>query len=265
MKIILSHDVDHLNWKEHYFRDLYLPGTLYRNTRALLNGSIDIKLYIKRLRLRGNINSLSDLVKFYEQKELKATFFFGMANALKLSYHHKEAAPWIKMLIENGHDVGVHGIEVKNGKNIKYEYESFKQLSGLESFGIRTHYLRLSGYTYSQFEQEGYTFDSSVQGLFFPFKIGSMWEIPISIMDASLVKNFMTNLNEEEWKSKSQNVLESAEKMGLPYFVINVHDNYLSPEYNTIKSWYVNLVEDLQNKGYEFITFKEAVAELQSK
>lgn len=262
MKIILSHDVDHLYWDEHYFKDLYLLGSLYRNTKGFLSHKIDLKLYLKRLKFWGRIHQLPELIDFYKSYGIKADFFFGMQNALGLSYHYKSAERWILQLIDNGHHVGVHGIAFENKENIDIEYKRFKELSGLHKFGIRTHYLKLSEFSLELFAQQGYIYDSSIEKITLESKMNNMWEIPITIMDVSLVENAQLNQDIETWKSNTIKRLESAEVEQLSYFVINFHDLYFADTFPVMKEWYIWLIDLLKSENYQFITFEDAVDEL---
>lgn len=265
MKIILSHDIDHLHWNEHYLKDLYLPGVFYRNTKGFLINELNFNLYKKRIKCLGRIHKIPELIKFYNKVGVKANFFFGMDNGLRLSYDYKKAEPLIKDLLGNGHKVGVHGIGFKDPVQIKKEYQRFKEVSDVEFFGIRTHYLRLSGYSHKLFDQQGYLFDSSFDCIMYPFKVNKMWEIPISIMDASLVENAQLNQDLDHWKEKTLVKIEKAKELKLPYFVINAHDAYFSDEFPVIRDWYIWLVDLLQTKKYEFVTFEQAVSELNKK
>jgi hypothetical protein len=265
MKIILSHDIDHLNWKEHYFKDLYLQGALYRNTIGLLRGDISWGLYIKRLKCWGRIHRIPEIIEFYDREELKANFFFGMDKALHLSYNYKNAKPLILDLFNKGHKVGVHGIAFNDAKRIHTEYERFKELSALDQFGIRTHYLRLDTNSLTLFDQQGYLYDSSIEVLSEPYQINNMWEFPISIMDASLVDKSQLNQDLEIWKSNTKSKIDMALKKGIPYFVINFHDLYYSSKFPIIKAWFEWLIKELKSNNFEFITFEEALIELSNK
>jgi len=262
MKIILSHDVDHLYWQEHYFKDIYTPGTIFRNTIGWLKGNISLKLYIKRLKCWGRLHRLPELIEFYREKNIKANFFFGMNNALGLSYNYKQSKKWIDKLLKENHRVGVHGIAFDHIETIKTEYNRFKELSGLPVFGIRTHYLRMSKNSQQLFEQQGYIFDSSIDEIKDPYKLDKIWVIPISIMEVSLVNNAQLNQDIDLWKANTLNRLKLAENENIPYFVVNFHDLYFSNKFPVIKEWYIWLIELLKTKKYQFINFEGAVVEL---
>lgn len=266
MKIILSHDVDHLYWNQHYFRDLSAQKHLYRHSKALLQRQIDFTTWKHRISIFGRMHRLPELMNFYQEKGLKAHFFFGMGQALGLSYKPKEAEPWIKKVLQEGHFAGVHGIAYAKQNEIKKEYQSFQTISGLNNFGIRTHYLRMNGYTLERFNEQEYSFDTSIQGIFHPFKIGNLWEIPMSLMDASLVPNAQSNTDLKQWKQATKKRLDCALKNKIPYFVINLHDPYFDEkQFPTAYQWYHWLIDEILSKQWEVIDFQQAVDELNTQ
>lgn len=266
MKIILSHDVDHLHWNEHYFSDLTLQKHVYRHSMALLKKGIPFSLWKSRMKVWGRKNRLPELLEFYEQKKITANFFFGMDNALGLVYKPSEAKPWIKKVLEKGHDVGVHGIAYANPAKIKKEYKTFQEISGLNEIGIRNHYLRMNGYTLEMLSQQDYQFDSTIQGILHPFKIGNMWEIPMSLMDVSLVPNSQSNMNLKTWKEATLLRFDKAQELNIPYFVVNLHDLYFDPkQFPNMYEWFIWFLEEIQAQDIEIITFKEAVRELEEQ
>ncbi len=264
MKIIISHDVDHLYWSEHYLKDMTLPFTLYRNTIGLLNRHIDWRLYKERLKMHGRMHRIPELLELYQEKGLKACFFMGMDNAIRLSYNYQNAKPFIQKILQDGHEAGVHGMETKKISGITKEYNRFKELSGLDHFGIRTHYLRLSGYSHEMFEEAGYSFDSTMLGIIQPFKVGNLWEVPISIMDVSLVPQAQTNQDINIWKDNTLKAIDKAVVANQEVFVINFHDVYYDHQkYPVIYNWYFWLIDHLINENYQFTTFNRFLESLQ--
>lgn len=235
-----------------------LPYTLYRNSLGLIKKQISFRLFLKRLKMLGRIHRIPELIEFHKFNGLRACFYFGMDNALRLSYNYQKTQPLIESLIRHGHEVGVHGIEVRSKVGILNEHKRFKEISGLCDFGIRTHYLRLSGYTHEIFAEVGYVYDSSIQGCFNPCKISGIWEFPIGIMDASLVPESLLNQDLDMWKSNTLEKIEKAQKAGLDVFVINFHDTYFNEEqYPVIYRWFTWLIDNLISKKFEFVTFNE--------
>lgn len=264
MKIVLSHDVDHLNWQEHYVKDLFVPKQLIRNTLALLKGRITLQLYFTRLKMWGRMHRIPELMKEYDKRDIRATFFFGMNNALNLSYKKERAIPVMLALKEANHEVGMHTIEVNSPQKTNKEISDFTKLSSQQLFGVRSHYLRLNGVSFNTFSNAQIQYDSTIQMISAPFKIGTLWEIPISIMDANLVPNFMTNSNLEEWTNNCEVAFQEALQKNIPYFVVNFHDVYMSDYYPTIKKWFFNFVDQKLDQGFKFITLNECLQELES-
>ena len=104
----------------------------------------------------------------------------------------------------------------------------------------------------------GYLFDSTDYGLFHPYKIGDMWEFPLSIMDSYVLKEYDNNI--DQVKNASIKMLEEAEQKKLPFFTILFHNP--SPVFPEHYEWYRWFILYLKDRGYEFISFKEAVNEL---
>lgn len=262
MKIILTHDIDHLMWSDHYFKDYYIPARIIRNFISLLNRQISFNLFFKRMKMWGRMHRIPELLNFYKDLNIKANFFIGMDNALGLSYNYKKTEKIIRSIQNDGHFLGVHGIDCRTNKGITKELSRFQEISDIKALGYRTHYLRWSGYTYSILENHNIQFDSSMMGLFKPYKVGSLWEIPISIMDVSVVERAQENNNIDLWNKNTNIIFEKALNNNIPYFVINFHDVYFDSQFFTMKEWYKNLVFELQKK-YQIISFEDAVLELE--
>jgi hypothetical protein len=144
MKIIISHDVDHITVSEH-FRDSIIPKFIIRSKIEFLTGKISFKQYFLRFKhlLQNKWQNINELMEFNLQNNIPATFFIGVNNGLGLNYSLKLSEKWIKKIIEKGFDCGVHGIAFQNQADIDIEYKIFREISGLDKFGIRMHYLRM--------------------------------------------------------------------------------------------------------------------------
>lgn len=263
MKIILSHDVDHLFWSEHYFKDIYLWKHIIRNTKELITKQLNLEIFLLRMHLAGRIHNLPELIDFHKKEGINANFFFGMDNTLGLSYNYKAAKSLIELLLKEGHETGVHGIEARNELKIRQEYTRFKEISDSEIFGIRTHYLQLSGYTHQLFSDAGYLFDSSVDAISKPYKIDTVWEIPISVMDVDVIKG-SSNFHLNSAKTNTLEKINKAQATGIPFFVINFHDIYFSERYPVHYAWFKWLVGYFKEENFEFVTFKQAVELLEN-
>lgn len=263
MKIIISHDVDHLYPKDH-LKDLIMPKLLIRSTIEFFSGKITFEEWFLRIRtpFAKKMNYIEELMKFDKDNNVRSTFFFGMDKCLGMSYNSRFAEPYIKMLNENGFDTGVHGCDYMNSDKIKREYGKFKKILGKENFGIRMHYVRYDEQTFSRLSEAGYLFDTSEfnkeSGYLIkePYVVNGMWEFPLCLMDSYLPYNL------EKVKGFTIEVIEKAELASLCYFTILFHDPHYSDAYLVYKEWYIWLINYLRNEGYSFVSYKEAIKQL---
>ena len=265
MKIIISHDVDHLNSLEHAF-DLYFPKLAVRSVLELAKGKIGIGEIKKRTHkvFSNRWHNIIELTDFELKYKVPSTFFFGMANELSLAYSEKDAKPWIKYVLDRGFDAGVHGIAYENYDEIVKEREKFIKLSGLKEFGIRMHYLRKSTETLNLLERAGYSFDSTLYSGENPKKIDRMWEFPLILMDSCLYYKSRFNFRDlESIKTQTQAAIQQHSAMGRQYCCILLHDIYFCDGFEILKEWYIWLIKYLYREQIELISYKDAIQELE--
>ncbi len=153
MKVIISHDVDHLYASEHIFKDLFIEKLWIRSVMHFLKSKISIKTMLYRLGMplvHNRMNRIDELMAFDKQHNISATYFFGMRNGLGLSYSQKSVHDWIKKVYENGFDVGVHGIDYSDYEKMQREHDDFEKMLDVCSFGIRNHYVRYDDDTFQK-------------------------------------------------------------------------------------------------------------------
>ena len=267
MKIIISHDVDHLYATDHLFRDLILEKLWVRSFLHLCARKISLKTFLYRLTIlfHNRMNRIDELMAFDRTHGIPSVFFFGMDNVLGMSYRQKEAAPFIRRVLEAGFDAGVHGVDYQNGENIRAEHDAFQALSGLTFFGLRNHYVRFDDDTFQKMDAAGYLFDSTWFNkkeleLHTPYKVGSMWEFPLHIMDGYIC--FPGKL--EEGLEATRAAIRRAEADGMPFCTILFHDTGFDSRYEPeMKQWYEETVRFCEENGYSFISYREAIRELE--
>ncbi len=260
MKIIISHDVDHLSYGEHWLRDTYIPKYLLRHTRYWSCGSISAALWWQRivapLKLEP-FNHLDELLTMDRKHGVAATYFIGMRRKLGMSYRHAAARQVIARLLEAGVDVGVHGVEYANAIGIAEEVEAFRSMvpSGT-AFGVRNHYLRRNENTLSLQAAAGYQFDPSEEGVSSPYKKGGIYEFPVCLMEARLLReDESTGILKA--KADTERMLIKAERSGISYFTILFHDIYFSPLFPQHQAWYTWLIPWLRDR-FEWSNFQQA-------
>lgn len=264
MKIIVSHDVDHLFGRDHWLRDLIYPKLWVRETISLLRGRIPFKEWFFRCIscFKHKRNYVPELIQFDKTHGIKSTFFFGMNQGLGMSYKPIEAKEMIHFVREQGFDAGVHGICFDDLAGIEKERHTFTNLMGFEPAGIRMHYVRFNESTFQLLNKNGYSFDSTEfdkrEGLCVkaPYKVGSMWEFPLCVMDSYLPYNL------QQAKDITMEALQTANNKQIEYFTILFHDTHYGKEYSVYKEWYEWLIKYAEKQKIEFISFSDAIKEL---
>lgn len=263
MKAIISHDIDHITAWEHFTRDLIIPKFIVRSKIELLTGKISFSEFYNRLAefFRNKWQNLDELVSFNQAVGVPSSFFIGVSNGLGLSYPPEASAYWTMKLIDKGCEAGVHGIEFENPVLIKKEYEDFREISGLGTFGIRTHYVRKNAQSFRFMAEAGYLYDSSEHAFKNPYRIGDMWEFPIQVMDGWVIEN------DRRWQTRNlsqaidatKRLIDEAHEKSLSYLGIDFHDRHFSKSFKTWMAWYTWLTGYLHECEIGFCNFRHAV------
>jgi len=265
MKIIITHDVDHIRVFEHK-NDLIIPKFLARTLIELFSGYISFLEINKRIEdfVHNKWQNIEELMKFDKENGVRSTFFISVSRGRGLSYSLFDAYIWVRKIIQSGFNAGVHGIAYMDYLNIKLERQLFRKLSGLDKFGIRIHYLKINKKTLRLLDNVGYLYDSSLYKMQDPYKIGSLWEFPLSLMDGSLIYNNLRWQSQHliKIKDSTKKYLEKAIKKNMKYFTILFHDRYFSDSFKTWKQWYIWLIEYLKTCKFEFTTIEEAIHDM---
>lgn len=267
LKIIVSHDVDHLYPSDHLLRDFYFPKLWVRSVIQFIEKRITVHVLFARFLsiFKKRLNCIPEICKFDIENGVCSTFFFGMSKALGMSYARKDAADWIKFVIDKGFDAGVHGCEYKDYGKMRKEYEYFQDISGLSFWGIRNHYVRYDKDTFRKMSEIGYLFDSSefnkeMPTFKKPYKVGKMWEFPLAIMEGYVIKNDL-----ETTKAYIESFLSNLPS-DLRYLTILFHDVFYDEEcYPLEKAFYEWLIRFLNENGFEFISYVDAINELENE
>jgi peptidoglycan/xylan/chitin deacetylase (PgdA/CDA1 family) len=267
MKAIISHDIDHVTAWEHLFRDTILPKFLVRNQIEFFSGRITLQEYILRYGefFTNKWNNIDELIAFNEEKGVPSYFFIAVANGTGLSYSLEQAEHLMKKLNDAGCAYGIHGIAHSNPAFIEKEKTVFTGLSQNSSPGIRMHYARKNDETLQLLAQVGYSFDSTEHSFNRPYKIDGMWELPFQVMDSWIIqkgRRWQTN-NLSQACEETKRMIEEAHRLELPYLGIDFHDRYFSPAFRTWRNWYIWLVDYLASNEIRFISFADALKELE--
>lgn len=265
MKIIISHDVDHLSAWDHVTKDLILPKLWVRSFLQLCGKKISFRTFVWRLGLlfHPRMNRTEEVMAFDRAHEIPSVFFFGMDSVLGMSYSRKRAEPVIRKVLASGFDAGVHGVDYQDAEKMQAEHDVFRELSGMDSFGIRTHYVRFDSDTFEKMSRAGYLYDSSrfnKKKLEFiaPYRVGKMWEFPLYIMDGYICEAGKL----QEGLQATFGAIRQAEKLGMSYCTILYHDFQFDDRFDPqMKRWYEETIRWIESQGYKFISFRDAIRE----
>ncbi len=266
LNVIISHDVDHLTPWEHK-KDLIVPKFILRAIIEYSTGHISFKEFYLRWKslFNNKWQNLQELMDFDKSNQIPSTFFVALNSGSGLSYDQKQAKHWIEKIIQNGFDIGVHGIEYRNFSKIKRELDVFKGITGMSEIGIRIHYMKMEDYTLGLLQDAGYMFDSSIYGLKDCFRYNKIWEFPLHIMDRMVIF-FKRKWLSEPWDKivkRTYSIIDLATEENIRYLTVLFHDYYFNDMFSTWKRWYEDLIEYLKNREARFLDYKTAIRELE--
>lgn len=265
MKVIVSHDVDHLYPSDHW-RDLYYPKMWVRSFLELVRGQIRFSVFWHRLIsvFDQRINRLPEICAFDKEYGVRSTFFFGMEHALGMSYNQDKALPWIRFVKEQGYDAGVHGCDYLTQEGICKEHDDFAQLTGSNAFGIRNHYVRYDEDTFRKMAQAGYVFDTSEFNkekptYKAPYRVGRMWEFPLAIMDGYVLRHDL-----QKAQQTVMDLFRDTAQANGQYVTILFHDCFYNEKcFPVEKAFYEWIIKYVQSLHLEFISYQDAIKELE--
>ena len=267
MKIIISHDVDHITASEH-FKSAIFPKFIVRSNLELLLGKISFKEFMSRFGsiINNKWNNISELIDYNQKNDIPATFFLGVNNGVGLNYSVELADKWIKNIVKRGVGCGVHGIAYNSFDDVKKEYDLFKNISGLNEFGIRMHYLRNNDETFKTLANVGYAFDSTDYGIKKHYKMDNMHEFPLHIMETYEMeagKKWQSASTEQAVMTTIDKIIKAQAK-GIEYLTILFHDRYFEDSFLSWKNWYIQIIDYCKSRGFEFISYDSAVKEIEN-
>jgi hypothetical protein len=269
MKIIVSHDIDHLSAFEH-LGDGILVKSLVRSHLELVTGKITLSELGWRFGelFANRFHHLDELMDFDEAHGIPSTFFIGIRRGRGLSYPAEQARQWAERIGRRAFPVYLHSNAGPSLAHRCREVEDFATMTGRESIGIRTHYLAdidtfLAG--------EGacnrrIKFDSSKMLHRDVFAEQRIWRFPVHLMDSTLMENGRRWQTRSlvQAQAESRRVVDSALAAGFRFFVVNFHDRYFGKAFASWMAWYQWLMSDFRQRGLPFVSFDTAVAELEA-
>jgi hypothetical protein len=287
--VCLTHDIDFVGIRNHKF-DHTMWGFLYRSTigalrnffRRRISFSQLCKTWLAALSLPfvylGWVKDFWEPFDWYLEVEqnLPATYFLipyksrtgehvpgGNASRRATAYDVTDLPKWTGTLLEEGCEIGVHGIDswhsVEKGRA---ELSRIAAITGKPKSGIRMHWLLGDKNTIRVLEEAGYDFDASVgyndtigyrsgtSQVYRPLEAQTLLEIPLHIQDGALFYPQKLDLSEHEAWERCGALIENAKSLGGVLTVL-WHDRSHGPE----RFWggfYIRLVQAFKSLNVWF-------------
>ena len=292
--VCLTHDVDFVRIADHKC-DHTLFGFLYRATIGsflnFLRGKSSIRKCLINLRAVFSlpfvyIGLAKDFWLQFEsyidiERSLKSTYFFipfkgrvgdrvSVSNSKRRAtrYGIRDVQNWVKLLLEKGCEIGVHGIDGWNDcEKGRLELNEVTQAAGTEDAGNRTHWLCFDSNSPKMLEDAGYSYDSTfgynetvgfragTAQLFRPLGTKRILEVPLHIQDVALFNSSYLNMTDEQASQSCRQIINQILKYG-GVLTILWHLRSIAPE-RLWGKFYIRLLEQLKRHRVWFATAGE--------
>ena len=219
-------------------------------------------------------------MEFDKAHGVKPTYFFimnrerCMKESLGSAYPLEDAKPFIEKVRANGFEAGVHGIAYDDPDGMKKEYDTWTNLTGTPPECLRMHFVRFDDKTFERLSETGYVYDSTEFDkhaqctIKAPYKVGNMWEFPLNIMDGYLhPRNILDyQATTEGMKSETLRIIGELQAEGINYLTVLFHDPGFCEHVRPYMEWYKWLISYVEETpGFEFVSYREAIAQLEAK
>ena len=293
----LTHDVDFVGIRDHMC-DHTMWGFLYRCfvgsllhalegslpwSKCLRNWTAALSLPLVYLGYRDDF--WLEFERYMEiEKALRSTFFFipykNVAGTLgSTPAPRRRAAKYdvsgirkqILELLENGCEVGLHGIDAwQNPQSAQSEQSRIREVTGRSDVGTRMHWLYWKESSAKTLEEAGFAYDSTfgyndavgfrggTTQPFCPFGAERLLELPLNIQDSAMFYSDRMKLSETDALNVCRELIHSMSLCG-GALTVNWHTRSLSPE-RLWGDFYAKLLREIQTFRVLFGTGQEIVA-----
>ncbi|MCB2354007.1 polysaccharide deacetylase family protein [Clostridium estertheticum] len=266
-QVLLSHDVDVVSKYFSFRREVRLQLSVLLIDKRPLDVVKRIKGYIATnlFKIQEDPCDTFDMIlKTEKDKGYNSSFYF-MTNGKGYSPRNKKVKGIVKEVVEGNNEIGFHpGLGTASDETLfNKELLTFKkEFNKTDKIGIRQHYLSFNAQkTWAIQEKNGINYDTT---LCFPdkagFKVGyclpykpydlakdrimDIWEIPLIVMDGSLMQYM--HLDFEESIKYIKELIQKVE-IHNGIFVLLWHNSAISKEYNIhsrdIFQWFYDYIK----------------------
>jgi hypothetical protein len=300
--VCLTHDIDFVGIRDHKF-DHSMWGFLYRATLGSARNFVRGRLAFGRLLKSWAAAASLPFVylgwsrDFWEpfgwyltaEAALPATYYLipfkrragehvpgAAAGRRATAYDVTDIRDWAQRLVNEGCEVGVHGIDAWHDPvRGREEMARVSDVVGGASLGIRMHWLLEKPETPAVLEKAGYSYDSTggynetigfrngTSQVFRPIGARTLLELPMHIQDGALFYPQRLDLGERDAAVRCRQLVDSVAALGGIVTVL-WHDRSHGPE----RFWgdfYVRLIETLKSARAWFATGSQAVRWFRSR
>lgn len=268
--LVLSHDVDHLGFREHL-----VDGFLLRYTAGILRREIVVRRRPARAlhelagvalavlgRDRWDVaGALADAEK---RAGVKSTWFVAVRRGSGINYRPEAARALCRWLVAEGIEVGLHSQCPDDAAGLAGEVADLADQLGVAVDGVRMHYLRLSSAALDGMARGGLRYDTTVfeRKDMHPSTLPlpgprvvrpGLLEIPMHVMDSTLFAAGGLGLDLDEAREYTRLLFEHAAAEGRTV-VVNLHPNSYSCQTPDIAAWYDDLLARATSRSDVFLT-----------
>jgi|SRR5438876_3150989 len=294
--VCLTHDIDFAGIRRHRL-DHTMWGFLYRSTVGAVSNLLRGRLSVRELLRSWSAAASLPLVylgwakDFWEpfgwylriEKNIPATYFVipfkrrpgdkvvaPHASRRGAAYDVSDLAHWPTALLEEGCEVGVHGIDAwHSAEKGREELEKIAAVTGESRIGIRMHWLLREENTFRVLEEAGYAYDSTVgyndtvgyrsgtTQVFRPAGARTLLELPLHIQDGALFFPQQLDLSESDAWLRCGRLIDHSRTFGGVLTVL-WHDRSHGPE-RFWGAFYVRLLRALTTLDGWFGTADQVV------
>lgn len=274
--LALSHDIDHLSLREHVADGqlVRIVGNALRRHlgRGFAPGRAMRAVGQGLAALAGGdawAGAADDLLAAERRAGVKSTWFVAVRPGLGIRYTPEAVAPLVRRILEQGHEVGLHGQHADDGPRLAAEILELAGIAGRAVSGLRMHYLRLSPAVYDTARHSGLGYDSTVMDrsrldpallpLAGPRLVRpGLVEIPLHVMDSTLFSATGLALDEAQAVEYLRLLVERARAEGR-VLVVNLHPNFYSRFTPEVRGWYDALLALATARSDAFLTTLEGL------
>src|SRR5256712_2278421 len=187
------------------------------------------------------------------------------------SYAARDIADHLRRFVLAGCEVGLHGINAwLDSSKGREELDEIARITGVQSLGVRMHWLYFDDHSPLALEKAGFSYDSTMgynetvgyragtSQAFKPLQATRLLELPLHVMDTALFFPSHLNLSAKEAGKLVRAIIDNAPRFG-GVVTVNWHDRSIAPE-RLWDRFYMDLVSELRSRGPWFATARQAVS-----